>query len=63
MSEPAKASVCRGPNCQRGIWWIERNGKFHPFDDPEGKISHFATCIDAREFSKKKLPAKKDARA
>lgn len=45
---------CRGPHCNAKIYWLILNGKLHPFDDPDRKRSHFATCPDANQFRKPK---------
>ncbi len=46
---------CKGPNCGKTIHWLprERDGKLHPYDDLDGKVSHFSTCIDSQFFRDK----------
>lgn len=46
---------CRGPNCTVRIFWLLLNGRVHPFDDADGCVSHFATCIDRDRFRKPKV--------
>ncbi len=47
---------CRGANCKAKIFWLPlSNGKLHPWDDLERKVSHFATCVDAEKFRRVKI--------
>lgn len=53
-SEQRGASYCRSTKCRKLIYWLPLKGRLHPFDDPEGKVSHFSTCVDANKFRKEK---------
>ncbi len=58
ISEP-RSDKCRGPRCGRQIYWQQspKTGRWIPYDDPDGRVSHWATCVDSQYFRKKKKSA------
>jgi hypothetical protein len=55
IDEDARIERCR--SCQARVWWGKTAaGKSNPFDVVDGKrtaVTHFSTCRDARDWSKR----------
>lgn len=50
IGDPA---ICRGQNCGQTIFWrVLPSGKRCPFN-ADGSL-HFATCVDRRQFQRRK---------
>jgi hypothetical protein len=53
LKHVGQPAVCRGPQCQQGIFMVfHRSGKLTPYN-ADG-TNHFGTCIDRELFRKEK---------